>query len=484
MRKWTVVLGIARATSLLAFGWLRQDEITHTQKHFHLSMFVGEQNGYILTPPEFVAQPFIRHIHWSPDGNYAILVQTALRFEGEAQAVDVQMRHRVLAWSRKTKRVSVLWESDLTTVDIEPEDDVRVAFYKDTPTCLFAVRESRFKNGVHSVSWGVYHAPLNGRPTKLGAFGDVHLLAPPEDTVCYLIWHKVDPETASGEYFYAPVSSAGRLGEPLVPPPSVKTLILYSTSLGPEEWFADGKQVVATILPPPAFDESDEGVVSDESGKKVVRSREIRYVLWNPRTNQELEITRSEVRLYEPKTHSRLKIELAQKQIQHQQAQGTVQTAWLGEGEETTLVAADSGVAAVSPQGDALLYVAHGAAFYRTLITMPREDLAQMIRRAEIEQYTENARQIGIALMMYVQDYDETFPHDLGNQGVAEILSPYLKDSSAFEVDGAFAFHYLMNGQKLTDLSNPVETVVGYLQLPDGRVVIYADGHVKWRPNR
>jgi len=25
---------------------------------------------------------------------------------------------------------------------------------------------------------------------------------------------------------------------------------------------------------------------------------------------------------------------------------------------------------------------------------------------------------------------------------------------------------------------------VGYLELPNGRVVIYADGHVKWQPYR
>jgi prepilin-type processing-associated H-X9-DG protein len=64
------------------------------------------------------------------------------------------------------------------------------------------------------------------------------------------------------------------------------------------------------------------------------------------------------------------------------------------------------------------------------------------------------------------------------------VLLPYLKDMGIFEVNGAFAFRYRMDGQWMGDIQDVVSTEVGYLELPNGRVVIYADGHVKWQPYR
>ncbi len=477
MRKLLVVLGIATAASLLAFVWMRQDDLDYAQKQFHVTTLIGEKSGYILLPPEFVAQPFIRRIEWSPDGSYAILLQTAIRFEGEGQNIKVNLRHRVLAWSRKTKRVSILWESATTDTEIDPRRDVQIAFFKGTPACLFAVREGMF-NDSSSPLWTVYHAPLNGRAVKLGEFTGVYLLAPPEDEWRYLVGHQVDLEDMNPtHYFYAPVSPAGKLGERLPLPPAATKIARYDfvPDRNYVEWYADGKQIIAPILPPP---------IHDEASDTFTRSNDIRYVLWNPRTNQEREIAPSELRRYTLKTTVALDIDHARQPLQHKGAHGITQTTWLSEGEGATLVAADSALAAVAPQGDAILYVAHGAAFYRELFTLSRDELAQMQEQAKVAQYVSQGKQIGTALMMYIQDYDEIFPPNFGNEGVAEAILPYLRDGGVFEVDGAFAFHYLMNGQSLANIDTPADTEVGYLQLPNGRVIIYADGHVKWRPHR
>ena len=85
---------------------------------------------------------------------------------------------------------------------------------------------------------------------------------------------------------------------------------------------------------------------------------------------------------------------------------------------------------------------------------------------------------------MYVQDYDELFPPNFGNEMVAEIISVYLRDKEVFSVDGTFAFRYLLDGQSLADIELPANTEIGYLETPEGRVAIYVDGHVKWKPNR
>lgn len=112
MRKSFALSGIATVASLLAYNWFCDEAIWHVEKNFHLTTLVGDQNGYILLPPEFVAQPFIRRIVWSPDGCYALLVQTALRIGVPDNPQDYEMRHRVLAWNRATKRLNVLWEID------------------------------------------------------------------------------------------------------------------------------------------------------------------------------------------------------------------------------------------------------------------------------------------------------------------------------------------------------------------------------------
>ncbi len=481
MRKLLVILGIALATALMAFGWLRQHEITHAQKEFHLGMLLGEQNGYILTPPEFVAQPFIRRIEWSPDGNYALLLQTVVHLKGSGQDLHADLRHRVLVWSRTTKRLRVLWESELTEAEIDPQRDVQVAFFKGAPACLLALREGKWKSNEDDEAyylWTVYYAPLNGRTVKLGDFEHASLLAPPEDEQRYLIWSQSNPETNQASYLYAPISPTGKFEAPRPLPASALSLYYYGAVSDSDRvrWYVDGKQAVISVFLP---EERSEG-----QSDLPIRYR-VRYLLWNPRTNQAREVDTAEVRSYElPPRQTALYVTHSQQLLRHKEAQSATQLTWLGEGETLTLVAADSSLAKVSPQGDALLYVAHGAAFYRALHRIDRDLMRQLIESAQREKYYSQANQIARALLMYLQDYDEHFPPNYGDMGVAEVILPYLRNREVFEVDGVFAFRYLMDGQNIASFESFVDIVVGYLELPDGRIVIYGDGHVKWEPKR
>ncbi|MFN7018731.1 MAG: hypothetical protein ACK4RG_05590 [Fimbriimonadales bacterium] len=481
MRKLLVILGITVATALLAFGWLRQHEITHAQKEFHLGMLLGEQNGYILTPPEFVAQPFIRRIEWSPDGNYALLLQTVVQLKGSGQDLHADLRHRVLTWNRKTKRLSVLWESERTETEIEPQRDVQVAFFKGAPACLLALREGKWKSDEDDEAyylWTVYYAPLNGRTVKLGNFEHASLLAPPEDEQRYLIWSQLNPETNQASYLYAPISPTGKLEAPRPLPASALSLYYYGTVFDSDRvrWYVDGKQAVISVFLP---EERSEG-----QSDLPIRYR-VRHLLWDPRTNQAREMDTAEVRPYEPPPRqTTLYVTHSQQPLRHKEAQSAIQLTWLGEGEALTLVAADSALAKVSPQGDALLYVAHGTAFYRALHRVDRDLLRQLVEQIRREKYLSQANRIARALLMYIQDYDECFPPNYGDMGVAEAIWPYLRHREDFEVEGNFAFRYLMDGQNIASLESPSHTVVGYLELPEGRIAIYGDGHVKWEPRR
>ncbi|MEN3001591.1 MAG: hypothetical protein ABDI19_07080 [Armatimonadota bacterium] len=467
-------MGIVAVAVLLASSWLRQDGFDYAQKHFHMTMLAGEQSGYILTPPEFVAQPFIRRIIWSPRGDYAVLVQTVLRFEGEGTTLQAEMRHRLLAWSRKTKRVSILWESEKTTYDIDPKRDVHVVFFKEAPACVFALPVAKFVSGGQDTGrWRAYHAVIGGRTSVLGEFQGVLPFAPPQDNACYIAWYMF--QNKSLEVGYAAVAPSGQLGEPRPLPDPLSRLATYyftfATEPSPLTWHADGRHLV---LPAPYFEEGDD----------PEKPAETRYMLWNPRTNALRFITRAELRYYEPKAESAPTTEGANHSLQYKATQGSTQATWLVDGEQATLVAADSAVAAVAPTGDAILYTAHGAAFYRTLIRLPAEEVRRMQEEARIARYLSQGKQIAIAMLMYAQDYEETFPPNFGDEGVAQVILPYLRSQEVFKVDGTFAFRYLMDGQNLADIQNLLETEIGYLQLPEGRIVLYADGHVKWKPNR
>jgi prepilin-type processing-associated H-X9-DG protein len=88
-----------------------------------------------------------------------------------------------------------------------------------------------------------------------------------------------------------------------------------------------------------------------------------------------------------------------------------------------------------------------------------------------------DARQVGLGLLMYVQDYDERYPSPDHFSGGA--VGPYIKNESVFE-----GFNYVYPGESITQVTKPAETAMGYIVGPGGRAVVYVDGHVMWEPDR
>jgi prepilin-type processing-associated H-X9-DG protein len=96
-----------------------------------------------------------------------------------------------------------------------------------------------------------------------------------------------------------------------------------------------------------------------------------------------------------------------------------------------------------------------------------------MERQAQKAVAISNAKQAGLALLMYSQDYDETLPT---GDDINTKLAPYLKNTDP--LDG---FSYTYPGGKLGDIANPSETVLGIVSGPGGHAIVYADGHVRWK---
>jgi hypothetical protein len=103
------------------------------------------------------------------------------------------------------------------------------------------------------------------------------------------------------------------------------------------------------------------------------------------------------------------------------------------------------------------------------------------LRHAALKAQTiSRAKQVGLALLMYSQDYDENFPPP--GEGVRDMVMPYLKNADMFNNPdtGQLGLDLVYKQVGLGSYDTPATMVLGYLNGPDGRAVIYVDGHVKW----
>lgn len=99
-----------------------------------------------------------------------------------------------------------------------------------------------------------------------------------------------------------------------------------------------------------------------------------------------------------------------------------------------------------------------------------------------------NLKQIGLALAMYVQDYDEVLP-PLGDPAkVKKVLYPYVKNDALFlqpETKEPYRSNPILSKKKMAHIGSPNSMVVFYEASPsaDGtRGIAFLDGHAKRIP--
>jgi prepilin-type processing-associated H-X9-DG protein len=138
-----------------------------------------------------------------------------------------------------------------------------------------------------------------------------------------------------------------------------------------------------------------------------------------------------------------------------------------------------------SPEGNQVAYVAHGDLFLSDL--MPRDaDATEKMAVGERLNCDEerqivasDLKQIGLGITQYVQDYDEKWPPA---QGFKNAVMPYIKDESLFHF-GDVQFTYIAPpGPSLADMESPADVIIGEMDTPCARNVLFADGHVKSFP--
>lgn len=121
-----------------------------------------------------------------------------------------------------------------------------------------------------------------------------------------------------------------------------------------------------------------------------------------------------------------------------------------------------------------LAYVANGALFVRPLERMSLAEFRSIEELSVKNRAIQRAKQVGVAANIYAADYDDYFPMA---HNFKEALLPYTKNESIFE-----GFIYVYTGGSLTSIESPTTTVIGYVETPFGRAVVFADSSVRWEP--
>jgi hypothetical protein len=240
-------------------------------------------------------------------------------------------------------------------------------------------------------------------------------------------------------------------------------------SLGLPRWSADGTRLILTNFVLPKNDQG-QGILQKATD----------YAL-DVRTGQLTEqATQTGFRPEDAPTLAteEFRLKRSSSLIQEGNSRATISPLWLEstqKGAETrVLIAADAEWAALSPRGDAVLYLAHGVASVAPLVTFSRELFIQARNAALKAVAISNGKQLGLAAIIYSQKNGDRLPG--ADQPVAALLREVVNVDALYE-----GFVYTFSGGSLAEVAEPSKTLLGYVTGPGGRAEIFVDGHVTWK---
>ena len=116
---------------------------------------------------------------------------------------------------------------------------------------------------------------------------------------------------------------------------------------------------------------------------------------------------------------------------------------------------------------------------------LPSEERKGIFERAteqaELAEKLSLMRQIGLAMMIYVQDWDMRYPPE---SSLEEALMPYLKDEKFKAIFSDPNFHY-SSPPPYNQMKNPSEVIAATWEVsPEADIILYADGHTKIKHKR
>ena len=418
-----------------------------------LPVVFTEREAVMVGSRELVAPPEVVDGKWSPDGRYAIIVRRYARLP-DPQNPPKQFQWSIVVWNHRQRRAVEVWKGiggEKLVSDIQWMAGAPVALLK-------------MYGGQRQIAEDVWDDSIVFARVHAAA-GTLKILGEPDR------WKEMNASPVKpfalllGEEGYQVLRADGTISAPI----AYEQVFASSETRRPNliwmfaPWTADGTKLL-TIL----FDQTPEG----KQGRK--------FILVDPVAGTSQPVSQQPP-LHDPPAIPRsLRVEKVLSDLKAGADTAEVRSVWLVGSRGRALICADVEAADLSPTGDAVWYISHGAAWVVTLRTLNRQQYEVEHLEALRKTVVSNAKQIGLALLMYVQDYDETFPPNTGD--IQAILMPYLRNQEIFNLPGT-NFFYLMNANPLPSIERPAETMVGYFQTPYGRAIIWADGHVTWQDN-
>lgn len=418
---------------------------------------ISGEHGYLLSYPEVLSQPVVENFQWSSDGQYLLFVRTEAPTLADFKQffTDRTKPSRTISavvWNSATKKQQVLWrvtgkeQAELRAYWLQSSHSLVITTVGPTtnPESLARIEFIR-ADADSGKTEKIYSAESNdgnellAYPSPLGPIAAV--MNNSEEV----------GESAQGTQIWF-VKPKGPMPRPIRMPGRVGHLV----------WDKEGKPSFLLYPMQPQQEPSLNFYAIDLSTGKTTK-------LTTPPESYEPR---------PPQTPIEARAELADIGTADSPRKSGVGrlVAQTKSNKMAAFIAADIGGVRLAPKLDFVAYISQGILAVRPILRMKASELEDALDAAEREVLMSNARQVGLAALMYAADWDDVLPG--ANADIRALILPYAKNNSM--LDG---FVYTFAGGLLSGISNPSEVELGHIPGKGGRAVIYLDGHVKWVKN-
>lgn len=419
-------------------------------------MILTNKQAILVAPSETVAGWNVDRAAWSPSGQFVLASRAYLKLP-PLPAGRPDFQQSLVLWDLEQRKATDLWKATVNSehsprFDWLSTGDVAFAVAKYRPQPAAGQRAQPAGETVRQWVLRV-DAKRSAMKPLFAVSEEAQLLVSPREPLAVVF--------SQDERSIRVLRADGALLRQ-VPFPA-------ETSLNLPRWSADGMRLIVTNFVAPKNDQgqgilqkSTDYALDVRSGQLVEQAAQTGF-----RPEETPTLATEEFRV---KRSSSL--------IQEGNSRATLSPLWLEstqKGVETrVLIAADTEWAALSPRGDAVLYLAHGVASVAPLVTFSRELFIQARNAALQAVALSNGKQLGLAAIVYSQKNDNRLPG--ADQPVAALLREVVNVDSIYE-----GFVYTFPGGSLAEVAEPSKTLLGYVTGPGGRAEIYVDGHVTWK---
>jgi len=406
-----------------------------------MTMIPGRSYGHLVLPAKVVCDGEIKTLNWSQDNQFLVAIRSQTTFTKQMakQMVDMlknpnqpppsanidPVRNSVVVWNSAESKVQTVWagRSSLDTCD-------QVALVGSTAYLMIrqATTPAGSQEGI-SMQASLYRCQLGTASLQLVRTFEIGTqfqiaAADPVSKSILLTGFGLD-----GKQSEALVTSGGI--SPVTAQSQLPKGILEGLSKRPTPWVGETSG---------ADSPSEEWRIADDQDKELT----LQIKKYSPAAKEVRTMVRSLV-CDDPAKPGKAYAVIAN-----------------GVGERFAL----------SSNNSSLAYTIDNVLVVRDLVPAPLELIKRAREEAERAVTMSNAKQVGLAMMMFAADNDDNIPGGL----TAEQIAPYLKNTEL-----ASGFVYTWGGGNISKVENPSETELGYVTGQGGKAIIYVDGHVKWK---